>query len=250
MWAPPLTSRKHGFTIPTHKSRRDAQVSTKGRVVVSSLPEDQILRDAREVIRREGNATAAVAEQLDGSFVAAVSLLLGCRGKVVVTGSGTSGTVARRMAHLLSVCGTPSVFLHPMDALHGALGAVSEVDVVIAISKSGNSTELNDFARRAQERGAQVLSLTSRADSVLGQLANLSVQIVSDDDADPGGFIAMGSTLATSAWGDALAVTLMRMRGYSWSEVLFTHPAGAVGQLVDIPAELAPLRPPATTDQG
>jgi arabinose-5-phosphate isomerase len=205
------------------------------------LPEDQILEDARAVIRREGVAAAGIADQLDGSFVAAVELLLACRGKVLVTGSGTSGSVARRMAHLLSVCGTPSLFLHPMDALHGSLGAVSEADVVIAISRDGSSYELNDCARRAQHRGAQVISLTSQVDSALGQLADLSVQIVTSDDADPGGVIAMGSTLAAAAWGDALAVTLMRLRGYSWSEVLFTHPAGAVGQLADAPDELAPL---------
>jgi arabinose-5-phosphate isomerase len=214
---------------------------------VSFLPEDQILQSAREVVRREGAAAAGIAEQLDGSFLASVSLLLGCRGKVVVAGSGTSGTVARRMAHLLSVCGTPAVFLHPMDALHGSLGAVSEGDVVVAISKTGGSAELNDFAGRAQERGAQILSLSARADSALGRLSDVNVQIVSAHDADPGGVIAMGSTLAMSAWGDALAVTLMRLRGYSWAQVLSAHPAGGVGQLVDAPAELPPLDTSALT---
>ncbi|WP_217555789.1 SIS domain-containing protein [Streptomyces sp. GbtcB6] len=208
---------------------------------MSSPAEDQILEGAREVIRREGAATAGIAEQLDESFLSAVSLLLGCQGKVVVAGSGTSGTVARRMAHLLSVCGTPAVFLHPMDALHGSLGAVSGADVVIAISKGGGSGELNDFARRAQERGARVLSLTARADSTLGRLADVSVQIAPAGQADPGGVIAMGSTLAVSAWGDALAVTLMRLSGYSWSQVLSAHPAGTVGQLTETPEELAPL---------
>lgn len=208
---------------------------------MSSLVEDQILEGAREVIRREGVATAGVAEQLDGSFLAAVSLLLACRGKVLVAGSGTSGTVARRMAHLLSVCGTPAVFLHPMDALHGSLGAVAGTDVVIAISKGGGSAELNDFARRAQERGARLLSLTSRADSELGRLADVSVYIAPADRADPGGVIAMGTALAVSAWGDALAVTLMRLNGYSWSQVLSAHPAGSVGQLTDTPDELSPL---------
>jgi D-arabinose 5-phosphate isomerase GutQ len=216
---------------------------------VSSLPEEQILQDAREMIRREGAATAGVAEQLDASFVAAVSLLLGCHGKVLVAGSGTSGAVARRLAHLLSVCGTPSLFLHPMDALHGSLGALSDTDVVVVISKGGGSTEVNDFARRAQERGARVLSLTARKDSALGRLADVSVQIVAADDADPGGFIAMGSTLAVSVWGDALAVTLMRLRGYSWADVLFTHPAGAVGQIVETPDELAPLDASALTGE-
>jgi arabinose-5-phosphate isomerase len=213
------------------------------------LPEEQILQDAREMIRREGAATAGVAEQLDTSFVAAVSLLLGCAGKVLVAGSGTSGAVARRMAHLLSVCGTPSLFLHPMDALHGSLGALSDTDVVVVISKDGGSTEVNDFARRAQERGARVLSLTAREDSALGRLADVSVQIVAASDADPGGVIAMGTSLAVSVWGDALAVTLMRLRGYSWADVLFTHPAGAVGQIVEPPDELAPLDASALTGE-
>ncbi|MBK3564730.1 MULTISPECIES: SIS domain-containing protein [unclassified Streptomyces] len=208
---------------------------------MNSPAEDQILEGAREVIRREGAATAGIAEQLDESFLSAVSLLLNCRGKVVVAGSGTSGTVARRMAHLLSVCGTPAVFLHPMDALHGSLGAVSGADVVIAISKGGGSGELNDFARGAQKRGARVLSLTADADSALGRIADVSVQIVPAGQADPGGLIAMGSTLAVSAWGDALAVTLMRLSGYSWSQVLAAHPAGTVGRLTDIPEELPPL---------
>jgi D-arabinose 5-phosphate isomerase GutQ len=216
---------------------------------VSSLPEEQILEDARAMIRREGAATAGVADQLDASFVAAVSLLFGCRGKVLVAGAGTSGAVARRMAHLLSVCGTPSLFLHPMDALHGSLGALSDTDVVVVISKGGGSAEVNDFARRARERGARVLSLTARKDSDLGRLADVSVQIVAADDADPGGVIAMGTSLAVSAWGDALAVTLMRLRGYSWADVLFTHPAGAVGQIVEIPDELAPLDASALTGE-
>jgi arabinose-5-phosphate isomerase len=210
------------------------------------LPAEQILADARAVIHREGNATFGVADQLDNSFVRAVEMVLDCRGKVIAAGSGTSGSVARRMAHLLSVCGTPALFTHPMDGLHGSLGAVSDQDMIIAVSRDGGSGELNDFARLAQQRGAPVLSLTSRTDSPLGQLADLSVRIVTKD-ADPGGVIAMGSTLAAAAWGDALAITLMRPRGYSWSEVLFTHPAGAVGQLIDTPAELTPY---ARREQG
>jgi len=208
---------------------------------VSSLAEDEILEGAREVIRREGAATAGIAEQLDGSFLLAVSLLLGCQGKVIVAGSGTSGTVARRMAHLLSVCGTPAVFLHAMDALHGFLGAVTGTDVVIAISKGGSSAELNDFARRAKERGARLVSLTSHQDSELGRLAEVSVQVTAAGQSDPGGVVAMGTTLAQSAWGDALAVTLMRLNGYSWAQVLSAHPAGAVGQITEPPDELSPL---------
>lgn len=195
----------------------------------------------RATVLAEARAVADVADQLDDSFAAAVELLRDCAGKVLVSGAGTSGTVARRLAHLLSVTGTPALYLHPADALHGSLGAVTGTDVVIAISKGGESAELNEFAARSAARGATTVAMTARGDSTLARTAGLVARITTVPGADPGEAIAMGSTLAMSAWGDALALTLMRLRGYSWAEVLFTHPAGAVGQLAEEPDALPPL---------
>jgi arabinose-5-phosphate isomerase len=193
------------------------------------------LEAARELVRREGRGVTEVADQLDDTFVAAVDLVGGCTGKVFVTGSGTSGAVARRMAHLLSVCGTPAVFLPGMDALHGTMGSVVHGDLLITISRGGESDELNDLSRRVQQRGVPVVALTATPTSTLAQVADLTVVVDAGPEVDPGGVIAMGSTLAVAAWGDALAAVLMQRRGYGWDEVLFTHPAGAVGKLEHVP---------------
>lgn len=203
--------------------------------------DSDLYRAARSVIKAGAEAVAAVAEQIDGSFDASVDLLLNCSGKVFVAGAGTSGTVARRLAHLLSVSGTPAVYMPPADALHGSLGAITGTDVVICISKGGSSAELNEFTRRAKVRGATAIAMTARADSELANISDVVVVLTSPAGVDPGEAIAMGSTLAMSAWGDALAVSLMRIRRYPWTEVLFTHPSGHVGTMTAPPADLEPL---------
>ncbi len=196
------------------------------------------LEVARRQIRLEADAVRAVADQLDESFAAAAQLVLECPGKVFTLGSGTSGMVARRMAHLLSVCGQPSVFLHPMDALHGSSGALAAGDVIIAISKGGESAEINDLCALARSRGVSVIALTAQPQSALAELAEVAVTLTTSDDADPGGIVAMGSTLVTSVWGDALSYVLMHYNGYGWDQVLGSHPAGAVGQRRELPADL------------
>jgi arabinose-5-phosphate isomerase len=213
-----------------------------------------VQRAARQIVANEALAVAAVADQIAASFDTAVGLVLACAGKVITAGSGTSGSVARRLAHLLSVSGTPALFLSPADALHGSLGAVTGDDLVISISKGGSSKELNEFTRRASVRGAKTVAITSRPDSRLAQSADHVVVITTPPDVDPGEAIAMGSTLAMSSWGDALALTLMRIRRYSWADVLFTHPSGHVGLMTEEPAALtplaaeSPLTPPADQD--
>lgn len=192
---------------------------------------EELLQLARDRVRADAQAVESIAATLDASFLHALDLVAAAPGKVVVVGVGTSGPIARRMAHLLSTSGTPSLFLHPADALHGSLGAITAGDVVIAISKGGRSSELNDFAALAQARGADLLCVTSAADSPIAQLADLAVVLPQTEDADPGGIIAMGSSLAVAAWGDALALALRERSGYSWEEILRAHPSGAVGRL-------------------
>jgi D-arabinose 5-phosphate isomerase GutQ len=201
----------------------------------------QLLDEARDAIRREAAGVLSVADQLDDSFPTVVRMLLECRGKVFVAGSGTSGAIARRMAHLLSVCGTPAVFIQPADALHGTMGAVAEGDLLIAISRGGGTAEINDLARRVRDRGAPVIALTAEPGSEFGQIADVVVRLTTPPGSDPGEVIAMGSTLVTAAWGDALAYVLMRLRGYGWDKVLHTHPSGAVGAISEPPPELGSL---------
>ncbi|WP_341359165.1 SIS domain-containing protein [Georgenia sp. M64] len=189
----------------------------------------QTLSSAAAFVRREAEAVAKVADQLDESLLEVANLITHSGGKVIVTGSGTSGTIARRLAHLLSVTGTPALYQNPGDGLHGSLGVATVGDVVIAISKGGESMELAEFVTRTKERGAGAVALTATPESSLAALADVVVTVDSSA-ADPSGIIAMGSTLATAAWGDALAMILMGQRQYTWEQVLHSHPGGAVGK--------------------
>ncbi|WP_249382293.1 SIS domain-containing protein [Actinotalea sp. K2] len=156
-------------------------------------------------------------------------LVIATTGKVITTGAGTSGTIARRLAHLLCVTGTPALYQNPGDGLHGSLGVAAEGDVVIAICKGGETAELSEFVSRTKERGALAVVLTAKPESSLAHLAD-EVVTIDSSGADPSGIIAMGSTLATAAWGDALAMLVMSARSYSWEQVLHSHPGGAVGK--------------------
>ena len=190
----------------------------------------QLLQSARQVIVTESAAVLSAAESLDQSFVEVVQVLLACSGKLLITGSGTSGTIARRAAHLFSVGGTPAFYLSPADGLHGGLGVLRKNDVVIAISKGGASEELNQFCRRAGELSAAVIVLTGAAESELAQLADHVLQLRLPADADLGTVVATGSSLASAALLDALVEVTRAARGYTWSEFFFTHPSGAVGK--------------------
>ena len=202
---------------------------------MSATPAD-IVQHARESILREARALANLADQIDEGFVEVVDAVQRCTGKVVTTGAGTSGIMAERLAHLLSVSGTPSFFLPSQDALHGGMGAVTADDLVIAFSKGGQSAELTDLVTRLVERGADVVAVTERPDSPFASAATRVVHVTTDPaDADAGGLIALGSTLVAGAWGDALTVSLMGLRGFSWEEVVQIHPAGIVGQQHELP---------------
>lgn len=200
---------------------------------MTQLDRSTILEEAKDLVRRESATVMAVVEVIGNkAFLEVLELFLNTRGKVIASGSGTSGTVARRLAHLLSVTGTPALYLNPTDALHGSLGAVAPGDVVVAISKGGGTGELTEFASRSKTRGATILAMTCREESALQEVAD-HVVVIPAGDSDPAGAIAMGSTLAMGAWTDAMAMSLMQSRGYRWEDVLFTHPAGSVGDQAD-----------------
>lgn len=209
-----------------------------------------ILMVARERLAAEAAAVHALIDTIDDTFVRAASMVLGCKGKFFIGGSGTSGTVAHRMAHILSVTGTPSIAFSPMDSLHGSSGAITSADLVLLISKGGASDEVTQVAHIVQRRGAAVIALTRSHDTPLARIANHSVALTVDASAELGGVVATGITLAQAAWGDALAEVLMRGRGYTWQEFMTTHPAGAVGKLAYLPSDPPALTIPGiTTDQ-
>ena len=197
------------------------------------MREDQLLTSARELIRAEGAAVHRAADQIGAPFLEALALLAGCQKKVLVTAVGTSGTIARRLAHLLaSGCGMSAFYFHPGEALHGPSAMVEEGDVLIAISKGGKSTELNQFLGIARERGGKVISLTSSPGSPMAAQSDLVIEVPINPEAEDEGILPFGSTLATAAIGDALVFLTRRLRGFDLGEMAQTHPSGATADVV------------------
>lgn len=189
---------------------------------------------AEEVIEAEIRAVSAIRMLFSQDVFANVATLFAeGKGKVLVTGSGTSGAVAHRTAHLLSVGGTPSFYLSPGDGLHGGLGALTSEDVILAFSKGGNSEELNDFCRRGRTLCNNLVVVTANPESELSQNADYVLTIPLEKDCDLGGVIATGCTLSFSALTDVLVEITRRIRGYQWESFFYTHPAGAVGKYAE-----------------
>jgi D-arabinose 5-phosphate isomerase GutQ len=208
-------------------------------MTTSSTRADTIVEAARAVIRREALAVEGLGAQIDQTFAEIVQQILDLDGKVITTGTGTSGIMAERLSHLLAVSGTPAFYLPCLDALHGGMGAITEGDLVLALSKGGQSKELTELVTRLGERGIPVVALTEREDSPFARAAQrVAVVKTEPAEADPGGLIAMGSTLVAGAWGDALATVLMALRGHTWEEVVHIHPGGIVGQQTELPPEV------------
>lgn len=185
---------------------------------------------AGNVLSRESAALSALVGAVESSIVTVARQMLATAGKVVTTGSGTSGIMAERLAHLLSVCGTPAVYLPSMDALHGGMGAITMSDLVVAISKTGQSQELTNLVERLGNRGIHVVAVTESPTSPFARAAgSVAALPPTPADADPGDMIAMASTLAVGAWSDAVAVVTMSMRGHTLGDVIDSHPAGGVG---------------------
>lgn len=208
-------------------------------MTTSSITADSIVDAARAAIRREAQAVEGLSDQIDRSFAELAKQILDLNGKVITTGTGTSGIMAERLAHLLAVSGTPAFYLPCLDALHGGMGAITEGDLVLAISKGGQSGELTELVTRLGERQIPVIALTENADSPFARAARFVAAVKTEPaDADPGGLIAMGSTLVAGAWGDALATVLMALRGHTWEEVVHVHPGGLVGQQTQLPPDV------------
>lgn len=188
-----------------------------------------VLANARKIVMRESEGVASLADQLGESFVKAAELMLDCPGHVLAAGSGTSHPVAARFAHLLSCCGTPALFIHPGDSQHGLSGAVTERDVLFAISKGGETVEVNHLVRIAYSRGAKIISLTEKPQSTLAQMSDVVLCVQAPIDGDPYGMIATASSLFNAALCDALCETLLEARGYTREQFGKTHPGGAVG---------------------
>jgi arabinose-5-phosphate isomerase len=170
------------------------------------------------------------AKTLEANLKPALEIILECKGHVVVTGLGKSGLVGAKIAATLSSTGTPAFFLHSADALHGDSGALTTGDVLIAISNSGETAEVNAIAKMAKSWGNQVIAITKSANSSLAKSADAVISIAFDKEADPLNLAPTTSTTLTIAAGDALASALMAHRGFTSQDFGKRHPGGALGK--------------------
>jgi len=185
---------------------------------------------AQRVLRIEAEAIAGLIERLDARFEKAVDLLYRCRGRVVVTGLGKSGLIGRKIAATLASTGTPSVFLHAADALHGDLGVMAAGDVLLAISSSGETEEMIELIEPARRIGVQIVAMTASARSTLATAGDVVIDIAVKEEACSLNLAPTASTAAALAMGDALAIALHDRRGFKEEDFAALHPAGRLGK--------------------
>ncbi len=189
-----------------------------------------MLDRAREILEIEGNAVLALRDRLDESFVKAVDLVLQCKGRIVVTGMGKSGAIGRKLAGTLASTGSPALFLHPAEGVHGDLGMVTSQDVVIALSNSGETDEITSILPVIKRIGAKLISMCGRSESVLAKYSDVFLDTSVEREACPLGLAPTTSTTAQLALGDALALSVMEARRFSEEDYALFHPAGTLGR--------------------
>jgi len=194
------------------------------------VDDDQIVAWGRRVIELEAGGVAALKERIGADFCAAVRLMHGCPGQVVVTGIGKSGLIGRKIAATLTSTGTRAAYLHPIESLHGDLGMVRRGDVILAISKSGETEELETIIPVLREMELAVIAMTAQRDSTLGAGADIVLDIGNTEEACTMDLVPTTSTTATLALGDALAVALLSLRGFGPSDYRQLHPRGSIGR--------------------
>jgi arabinose-5-phosphate isomerase len=185
---------------------------------------------AKKVLETEAAAILALIDRLDDRFEHAVRLLLDCRGRVIVTGMGKSGIICRKIAATLASTGTPAFFLHPAEAIHGDLGVLQSDDVIVALSYSGETDELLRLLETIKRLGAQLIAITGESGSTLGRAADVALDCRVSAEACPLNLVPTASTSAALALGDALAMTLLRAKGFRQEDFANLHPGGKLGK--------------------
>ncbi len=189
-----------------------------------------LIDKAREVIIKEAEAVRLMADHLDGNFEKAIELLFNCKGRVIISGIGKSGQVARKMAATLSSTGTPAFYIHPTEGVHGDIGMVLTGDVAIVISKSGDTDEVNKLLPIFKRLGVPIIAITGGKDSELARESDLILDSSVECEACPLDLVPTSSSTAALVMGDALAVVLLELRGFTADDFSFIHPGGALGR--------------------
>ena len=203
---------------------------TRQHIQLPALQADSAIRLAHETLDIEAAAIQGLKERIGSAFVHAVEMMLAVRGRVVVMGMGKSGHIGRKLAATLASTGTPAMFVHPAEASHGDLGMIKPVDLVLAISNSGESEELTAILPMLKRMGAPLIAITGQAESTLARYADVFLDCGVEKEACPLNLAPTASTTAQLALGDALAVVLLDARGFKAEDFARSHPGGALGR--------------------
>jgi arabinose-5-phosphate isomerase len=197
--------------------------------VSDSAPHPSLIA-ARRVLESEATAIRNLIDRIGDSFLRAVELAETCRGKIVVTGLGKSGIICKKIAATLSSTGSPSFFLHAADALHGDCGLLGREDLVLAVSKSGETSEILQILNISKRLGLPVIAMAGERDSSLARFADVYLDVSVEEEACPFGMAPTASTAAALAMGDALAIALMERKGFGREDFASLHPGGSIGK--------------------
>lgn len=190
----------------------------------------KILETAQRVLRTEADAVTRLVERLDGQFVKAVEMILSCSGRLVISGMGKSGLICQKVASTMASTGTPALFLHPAEGIHGDLGMLMKGDVVLAVSNSGETEEILRILPVIKRMGLPLIAMSGNARSSLARAGDVFLDISVMEEACPLGLAPTASTTATLAMGDALAVALLIERGFKEEDFALFHPGGTLGK--------------------
>lgn len=196
----------------------------------TNMSEVNTIERGRWVIRIEANAVRELENRIGKEFDTAIGMLQKCNGRVIISGLGKSGLIARKIVATMNSTGTPSIFLHPSDAVHGDLGMVREEDVAIIISKSGNTEELKQIVQIFKRIGVKVIAMLGNLKSFLAEQVDVVLDVSVKEEACPFDLAPTASTTATLAMGDALAITLLHLRGFTAEDFALFHPGGTLGK--------------------
>jgi arabinose-5-phosphate isomerase len=198
--------------------------------VPENLNNDELIALAREVLAIESRAVDSLRARLDDEFAAACKLIIDTPGRVVVTGMGKSGHISSKIAATLASTGTPAFFMHPAEASHGDLGMITAQDLVLAVSYSGETEEIVTILPLVRRMGAKLISITGNPKSTLARIADVHLDVAVSEEACPLNLAPTASTTATLAMGDALAVALLKNRGFTAEDFARSHPSGSLGK--------------------
>ena len=211
---------------PMNAQLNPAQLSSTNPMLVEAA----IRESARTVIVTEARAIEALQQRVNGSFLSACQLMFQCQGRVVVTGIGKSGHIARKIAATLASTGTPAFFVHPAEASHGDLGMITQKDVVLSLSNSGETDELLTILPLIKRQNVPLIAMTGNEFSSLAKLADVHLDVSVSEEACPLGLAPTASTTAALVMGDALAIALLEARGFTSEDFARSHPAGTLGR--------------------